>query len=1465
MMTLPAADPPGLVYGSLRRQVWWDVLSGSIPGLTNDVRYPNAPDLDTTITLFETPSNIAERYGQRVSGFIIPPTTGNYTFYISSDDQSILYLSTDNSPANKVRICSEPEWNESRAWTTPDRRPAGDNISAPISLIASQLYYIEALMAEGAGGDCLGVTWRKPGDPVPTAGAAPIPGTYLAYLQPPALPSITEDPEDQTVVAGNPATFTVSAAGTAPLSYQWLFNDAPIPGAIADIFTLSHTALEHTGPYTVVVSNASGAVTSLVARLTVLPCAGLPSGLVGWWPGDGNAKDVINANHGAFQFGALTAPGLVNQAFSFDGIFQYVDLPTEAFAALDSSFTFELWIRPDSLVNNPAVFEKGYQILNRLGLQAYADGSIGGYFDSGSHSVITPPGKILVGSFSHVAFVLDGTANLALIYVNGALAASGTETRVPLGNALELVLGRSPTFPAGYNYRGLIDEFSYYDRPLSAAEIESIYLAGAAGKCASMSVPTILVQPSSQAVASGSPAEFYVQAAGIPIPSFQWYRHGILLPGETSTTLTLDPVQSSDAGSYTVVVNNPLGRVTSQSVTLTVQSAPTLTLHPQETTIPVGADLSLSALAAGSNPLAYQWQFEGVNIPGAIGSSFFLSNAQESDAGGYRVRVSNAFGTTNSDTAMVRVLVPPGIAVPPTGANVDVGGTVHLCVTATGSAPLRYQWRKNDVNIPGATSACFDIDPVVASSGGSYSVVIANDVGLSATDPVSVTVNLPVLAAGDDFSNRVAMFESSVRGSNVGASKEPGEPNHAGQSGGRSVWYNRVAGASGIATIRTGGSAFDTLLAVYVGQSVDQLTLVAADEDQDGFLASQVRFQATTGVEYQIAVDGFDGAAGEFILSWELESTEDALPIITMQPASRTVALGGTAAFEVAATGNGLVFQWLFNGGELAGETNPQLTIPAVGGAQVGQYRVRITNNQGRSVTSQVAVLEIGPYANLQSQDKVSNPTFMANPDPLTHGKTGGKPAAATSDNSFMLGAGVVVPQIMNTTNSFRQSGEPNHCGRLGGSTRWMTFRPAVAGLQLRVDTQGSAIDTIVALYSRASILEPLVEVDCASGMASKDGFSVPAFPNLQYWVAVDGVDGAQGEIHLNTSLGTPPVLTGPPLNATLGLGENIVWQAPVSDGFPASQYQWLFNHGEINGATSASFVLDAIRADQAGIYSVRVSNISGMIEAPVATLTVDPAHRVTVTSQFNINAEQWQVVNDGLTDDPTHQAAGGAPGGHVRYADAAHPDGWRWKAPAKFLGNQSAAYGGWLKFQMSKTPTAQNNFSAGLILQSAAGVLVHELPAAPGQDWTTFEIPLIETGGWTKQTGSEAGEAPSQSEMLRALSMVEQWLIRGGFSSEPHSSALDNVQLICPVETDTAVLTARFQSGVGVLLEWAETASAFQLESAASPEAGGTLHWTPVSTVPTVTSAGLKQVQINSALATPFFRLRKFGSQDAL
>jgi len=185
--------PAAAQTSGLLREVWTGIPGTAVSDLTNNPAYPDNPTSTDYVTdFFEAPIDIDNDYGQRMHGFILPPQTGSYTFWISSDDNSTLFLSTDETPANVQTIAYVPGWTTSREWTK-----YAEQQSAPISLVAARRYYIEALQKEGGGGDNLAVMWELPDstmeEPIPASRLLPW-GTSFTP------PIITQQPTNTTVV-----------------------------------------------------------------------------------------------------------------------------------------------------------------------------------------------------------------------------------------------------------------------------------------------------------------------------------------------------------------------------------------------------------------------------------------------------------------------------------------------------------------------------------------------------------------------------------------------------------------------------------------------------------------------------------------------------------------------------------------------------------------------------------------------------------------------------------------------------------------------------------------------------------------------------------------------------------------------------------------------------------------------------------------------------------------------------------------------------------------------------------------------------------------------------------------------------------------------------------------------------------------------------------------------------------------
>ncbi|MDA7680206.1 lamin tail domain-containing protein [bacterium] len=244
----------------LLREVYEDIGGASVRDLTSHATFPSSPTNESIIPTFETPTDVDEDYGQRVSGYVLPPQTGNYVFWIASDDGGTLFLSTDETPSKKVEIASVPGWTTSRLWTKyPTQK------SKSISLVAGQRYYVEALMKERGGGDNLAVRWQLPNGRI----EAPIPSSRL---QPIALgvPDIVSQPANATVTEGKDAEFAVELSRQIGASFQWQRNGINIPGATGAILELESVGMADSGSnFRVVVTNSEGSTTSVAARLTV--------------------------------------------------------------------------------------------------------------------------------------------------------------------------------------------------------------------------------------------------------------------------------------------------------------------------------------------------------------------------------------------------------------------------------------------------------------------------------------------------------------------------------------------------------------------------------------------------------------------------------------------------------------------------------------------------------------------------------------------------------------------------------------------------------------------------------------------------------------------------------------------------------------------------------------------------------------------------------------------------------------------------------------------------------------------------------------------------------------------------------------------------------------------------------------------------------------------------------------------
>ena len=266
-----------LSYGFLTMAVWDNIGGTIVANLTGDARYQaGTPDQNLIIAggFDSTPAYQADNYGAQVDGFLIPKQSGTYNFYISSDDASELWLSSDETTAKLVKIAEETDCCEGFVeYGTFNDDGATSTTSELVPLTAGKRYAIRALLKEGGGGDYVRVAWKLESDTTAAANLTPIAGKFLTTYANPvgAVVTIATEPADTTAEQAKTATFSVAVTSSSTaIAYQWKKNGQDIDGAAAAAYTTPILALTDSGAkYSVLVSIPGASVTSREALLTV--------------------------------------------------------------------------------------------------------------------------------------------------------------------------------------------------------------------------------------------------------------------------------------------------------------------------------------------------------------------------------------------------------------------------------------------------------------------------------------------------------------------------------------------------------------------------------------------------------------------------------------------------------------------------------------------------------------------------------------------------------------------------------------------------------------------------------------------------------------------------------------------------------------------------------------------------------------------------------------------------------------------------------------------------------------------------------------------------------------------------------------------------------------------------------------------------------------------------------------------
>jgi len=286
--------------------------------------------------------------------------------------------------------------------------------------------------------------------------------------------------------------------------------------------------------------------------------------------------------------------------------------------------------------------------------------------------------------------------------------------------------------------------------------------------------------PASQVfvVSNQGPLEFtFTNTVSYSAGASGWFNPSILtgaIAGHGSLAVAASVnIAGLSAGTYmaTNTISSPTAANSPQKLvaTLTVNYSPVIiTMNPQSLTNNPGQSATFSVQASGTAPLSYQWQKDGTNISGATSTNYTIASVTKTNEGGYCCVVANLAGSATSSVASLTVNDPPAITSQPASLTNDPGSSAIFTVVASGSAPLYYQWQKNNINIGGATTANYTIASVAETDEGNYRCIVTNMAGSATSLAASLTVNDPpaaptgVAASDGTYTNKIRISWAAV-------------------------------------------------------------------------------------------------------------------------------------------------------------------------------------------------------------------------------------------------------------------------------------------------------------------------------------------------------------------------------------------------------------------------------------------------------------------------------------------------------------------------------------------------------------------------------------------------------------------------------------------------------------------------------------------------------------------------------
>jgi len=1080
-------------------------------------------------------------------------------------------------------------------------------------------------------------------------------------------------PTDQVVPLSSNATFMVTAGGTPPIDYQWLFNGSAIQSATNSSLIITNVQVTNSGNYSVTLANDYGNSTSTNAFLYLL-------NVYAWGAGKSNTFTAPNYGQG------IVPANLIGVKAIAAGGYHSMALLNSGRVVAWGYNTYGQTNKQSTLTNASAIAAGLYH-----SLALRSNGTVTAWGSSGDGQTTVPP------SATNIMAIAAGWYHSLALRSNGTVVAWGAGTSQgspPYYSGQSIVptnlTGVTAIAAGGYHSLALCSNgtvvawgwnaFGQTNVPSGLSNVVAI-AAGGSNSVALKNDGTLVAWGANGngqtnlpngltnvvAISCGAAHNLSLLNDGSLI---SW---GLNANGQTNVLANVTNVAAIAAGGY-------------HSLAL-VNTGPVTFLNPTYSqTIFKGSNAVFNPAVLGFGPINFQWQQNGTNVPNATNAVLQISNAQLSDAGNYQLVASNAFGVVTSAVAVLTVNdTAPFFTVQPTNVAVMQNSYFTLSASAGGLPPFAYQWYFNGAPIAAATNLVLTVTNAQLANEGLYTLLASNTCGMAVSSNAFVDViDVPQALGLTNVSwfnpGRPLWFAESTNTHDGFAAAASGLLPYGSQSfirtyitgpGKLSFWCN---GNQYVTLTFAIDDTQQTSQQFYYGTGWRQFTY---------YLPAKVHMLTWTAINQYISY------STNIAFLDDVTFTPGTTPAgISTQPVSQTIAAGSSVTFSVAATGTPpLAYQWFFNGTIISGATSSSLGLNDVQLINAGSYSVAVSGTSNAVVSSN-AVLTVSPSAPMVSPQPSGGAVLLGGAMTFTGGATGTKPIFYQwlFNNSSIPGANgtsltvsnvqysdggsytLVASNSVGVTVSSNALLVPYSLGTLGtaldnsnptwttANVPWFpqtnTTHDGVSAAQSGV-ISGSQSSTLQTTVTGPAMVVYWWKVSCDSfwdALAfSANGIQLSSITGTVDWQlntnyigsgsqtlqwnlypihnAFAGGTAWVDQVQIIPIAGVAPAIIAQTGDVTTSAGNSVTFTVTAA-GTATLHYQWQLNGADVSGWTNSSLTLNNVQPANAGTYSVSVTNDFGSAAGTNAALTVNNSAPV-ITSQ---PATQTNLVNTSAT-----------------------------------------------------------------------------------------------------------------------------------------------------------------------------------------------------------------------------------------